>query len=54
MAHNEDFKHEEPKLNALARDEKITAVAVYTMIGLAIGKLITKEQVRVKVRIIPN
>jgi hypothetical protein len=44
---NEDPKHEEPKSNALAHDEKITAVAIYTMTGLAIGKLITKEQVRV-------
>jgi len=35
------------KLNALAHDEKVTPVAVYTLTGLAVGKLITKEQVRV-------
>lgn len=47
MAQNEDPRHEEPKPAAVAHDEKTTAVAVYTMTGLAIGKLITKEQVRV-------
>ncbi len=35
------------RLNTLARDEKVTPVTVYTMTGLAIGKLITKEQIRV-------
>lgn len=39
--------NEEGRLNAVAADEKVTPVAVYTMTGLAIGKLITKEQVRV-------
>jgi hypothetical protein len=40
-------ENEEGKANALAPDEKVTPVAVYTMAGLAVGKLITKEQVRV-------
>jgi hypothetical protein len=35
------------RLNALAHDEKVTPVAVYTLTGMAVGKLITKEQVRV-------
>jgi hypothetical protein len=35
------------KLNSLAPDEKVTPVTVYMMTGLAIGKLITKEQIRV-------
>lgn len=39
--------NEEGRLNALAPDEKVTPVTVYTMTGLAVGKLITKEQVRV-------
>ena len=47
MAQNKDLNREEPKPNVLADDEKITAVAIYAMTGLAIGKLITKEQVRV-------
>jgi hypothetical protein len=33
--------------NTPAPDEKITPVAVYTMTGLAVGRLITKEQLRV-------
>lgn len=37
----------EGRLGALAHDEKVTPVAVYTLTGLAVGKLITKEQVRV-------
>lgn len=37
----------EGRLNALAHDEKITPVAVYTLTGLAVGKMITKEQLRV-------
>lgn len=40
-------ENEEEKQNTLAPDEKITSVTVYTMTGLAVGKLITKEQVRV-------
>jgi hypothetical protein len=47
MPQNEEVKSEGPNPNTVAHDEKITAVAVYTMTGLAIGKLITKEQVRV-------
>lgn len=39
--------NEEGSLNALASDEKVTPVMVYTLTGLAVGKLITKEQVRV-------
>lgn len=39
--------NEAGKLNALAPDEKITPVTVYIMTGLAIGKLVTKEQIRV-------
>ena len=37
----------EGRLNALAHDEKVTPVAVYTLTGLAVGKLIAKEQLRV-------
>jgi hypothetical protein len=35
------------KPNNLAPDEKITPVAVYSLTGLAIGNLVTKEQIRV-------
>ncbi len=38
---------DEGRLNALAHDEKVTPVMVYTLTGVAVGKLITKEQVRV-------
>lgn len=38
---------EEGRLGTLAHDEKVTPVAVYTLAGLAVGKLITKQQVRV-------
>lgn len=40
-------ENEPGKPNMLAHDEKITPVAVYTLTGLAVGKLVTKEQVRV-------
>ena len=40
-------EHQEGRLSALAPDEKVTPVTVYTLTGLAVGQLVSKEQIRV-------